>query len=165
MPTTTAYSATYSLNMTGTKTDDVPGAIDIATQVRFTATGRLTAASLTPSNGSWADDLALTAGALTLDLTSLTGAPVADQDFTDMKLQLIAVECPTENTAYVSLTFGAANPYLFMGDAADLVAVQPGGVFFSRSNNETADVSASVKNIDFASTDLTADVYVALVAG
>jgi hypothetical protein len=151
--------------MTGTKTDDVPGAIDISTQVKFSATGRLSATTSPPSNGSWADDLVLAAGALTLDLTALAGAPVANQDFTDMRLQLIAIECPEDNTAAVTVDVGAANGYQFMGSADDYVTVQPGGVFFSRSNNNVADISASLNSIDFGSTDLTADVYVAMVAG
>ena len=165
------YRASYGMSLTASESIEVSGSIDHKNEVKLRGSGSLSATTAPPVSGVWGDDITIGGGGTgTLDLSALTGATIAtgaampDADFTKKKLQILAIECPAANTAAVVFVVGAANGYLFMGGAADQVILGPGCSFMMSFNDNLADVSATVKNIDYSGT--AADIFnITLVAG
>lgn len=94
---------------------------------------------------------ALVAGAGTIDLTALVGTNGAAVDGTGLKVQVAKFENPSTNANPITVTFGAANPYL-LGGAAWKFILQPGMEITVYGNDATPDVGGSTKNIDIAGT-------------
>lgn len=116
---------------------------------------------------TFSDSVNLTAGAATLDLTSLTGPAGTTVDMTGLKVQLVKLACPTSNTAGITVDRGASNAYNLFGEdnsSAEQVEVLPGCAMLFFMNDKTADVSASVKDVQLAGTG-TESIEIIIVAG
>lgn len=106
---------------------------------------------------------ALVAGVATIDLTALTGTNGAAVDMTGLKIQFFKFKNPITNANPITVTFGAANPYL-LGGAAWKYILQPGQWIAGFGNDATPDVAAGAKNIDISGTGTQA-LQVSLDAG
>ena len=90
---------------------------------------------------------ALSTGTATVDLTSLTGTNGATVTGDGLKVQFLRVK--NLGAAVVSLTFGAANPFLLSGTGWKMT-LQPGQILTYFGNDATPDIGAAAKNIDLA---------------
>jgi hypothetical protein len=106
----------------------------------------------------------LTAGADTIDLTSFNNISSGSVDFTGLKVQMIYIEITTA-TNEVTFAEGASNGFpAFAASNGKIGLGQANQVFFVLDET-TPDVSASVKTIDVASSDLDAEYEIYMVAG
>lgn len=87
-------------------------------------------------------------GDLTLDLTDLPGVSEVSQNCTGLKVQTLIINNPADNAA-LTISPGASNPYPLFGTGNDLV-VPPGATMAFSFVDQLADVSGTVKTIDFA---------------
>lgn len=92
---------------------------------------------------------ALSAGAATIDLTTLTDANGA-VDGTNLKVQVAKFKNPTGNAA-MTITFGAATGYLLMGTGWKIILLA-GQEFTFYGNDATPDITSLLKHIDIAGT-------------
>lgn len=95
-------------------------------------------------------DRALVAAAFTIDLTSEVGTNGAAVDFTGLKVQVIKFKNPAGNAA-MTITFGAANPYLLGGAAFKWILPADSEITFY-ANEGTPDVAGGSKDIDVSGT-------------
>lgn len=93
---------------------------------------------------------ALSSGAATIDLTSLTGA-AGTIDGTGLKVQFARFYNPATNANAITVTFGASNPYLLGGSAFKWI-LQPGQSITIDGNEATPDIASGAKTIDLAGT-------------
>jgi len=94
---------------------------------------------------------AMTAGALTIDLTALTNSEGATIASTGKKVRAIFMVPTSTNTAAITLTEGAANGYELGGNTWKL-ALTDEQFAFIYLGADAPDISASVKNIDVTGT-------------
>lgn len=133
---------------------------------RETATaGTLDADSGVPATKTWFDDVELSAGTLTLDLTALTRTNLPTVDLTGLKVQFIKVKADSTNTAGVIVADHATTGYLIFGDASGQVTLLAGMEVLLLGNDQLADVSASVKQLLITSSDPDAKFAIEIVAG
>ncbi len=128
----------------------------------------LTATTTPPVTKTYSDDLALVAGAATIDLQALPSSQSTTVNFTGLKVQLIKITTPSTNTAEVTFDVGATNGYNLFGatNATDeSVAVPPGSVQQFLFVNTLEDVDATHSDVDVSSSDVDADFSIILVAG
>ena len=84
----------------------------------FSSKGTLTATSTVPATKVSAEEIALTAGAYTIDLSALTGTNGATVNGNGLKVQLFKFKnLGTGTAAAMTLTVGAANGYDLKGAA------------------------------------------------
>ena len=104
-----------------------------------------------PISKSAALQIALTAGAHTIDLTSMVGTAGAAVDGTGLKVQLFKAQNPIANTHTLTIQPGASNGYNLMG-AASKVILNPGEEFTWLGANAAAAVAiaSGAKTIDLA---------------
>lgn len=150
-----SVSAKYRFQLT--VTDQPAAGLDLATDVPYTheITHTLTTldGTTTPAvTKSFSDTVALSAGAVSLDLTSLAGPNSTTIDFTGLKIQIFEMSCPDTNTGVISMTNGAANPYDIYGAAGGIVSLVPGGRIMCYTDDELEDVDGTHKQLDFAGT-------------
>lgn len=130
--------------------------------------GTLNATSTPAVTKTFSDTINLSAGAATLDLTSLSGPAGTTVDFTGLKVHLVKLSCPSTNTAGITVDRDSSNAYnLFGADnaSAEQVEVLPGAsCLFYHGDDQTEDVSATKKGVQFAGTGTEA-INVILVAG
>ena len=91
-------------------------------------------------------------GAATIDLTALLGTQ-EDIDATGLKVQLFRVKSNSADNGALTISPGAANPYVLFGAGNSLV--YPAGLTLDWPfpfGDKLADVAAGVKNIDLAGT-------------
>jgi hypothetical protein len=105
--------------------------------------------------------LSMTAGALTINLASLTGTNGLAVDFTGLKVQHFKFINPGANP--ITFTFGASNPYLLLGSGWKII-VPAGGEVAGKLNDQPPDVDSTHKNIDVSGTG-TDSFNIILVAG
>ena len=132
-----------------------------------TSSGTKTPSTQVPCTQQWQDSLSLTAGAATLDLTSLASGNLAAKDFTGLKVQFIKIRNRSANTAAVTIVDGATNGYNIFGDASGSVTI-PAGMTLMLGADTTEglqDVAAADKTIDFSSSDADATVDIQIIAG
>lgn len=94
------------------------------------------------------NEVAMTAGALTLDLTALVHQDSSSVDGTGLKLQKFRVSNPSTNSNNITLVVGASNPYDFMGDASGQVTLAPGAEFRYDGNETLEDIDSTHCEID-----------------
>lgn len=111
------------------------------------------------------DRLTLAAGVGTLDLRVLVGPNGAGVDFNGLKVKGILIIANPNNTAGIVVKDGATNGYNIWGSATGEVTVWPGLPIMQLFGNNNAAVSATVKTIDFSSSDVDAEFEIILVAG
>ena len=143
------YAAT--LRAVETLTGNTDGIVASSRQVTWSAfdeSASYTAATAPPVTKVAAKLAALTAGALTVDLTALAGwgANGTTVDGTGLKVQFLRVKNLGANT--MTFATGASNGYNFGGP----VPVHPGGMVLIAGNDALPDVAAGAKNIDVTGT-------------
>ncbi len=104
-----------------------------------------------PATIVWSDQVALVAGAKTLDLEALVNDNLPNVDLVGLKIQILLVACPDTNTVAITIVPGAANDY-DIGGAAMSWAVGPGGMLIYLSDDNAPDVAAADSELDFAGT-------------
>ena len=142
------------VNTVETITTAVPAISSNANSVLHNAysTSKAMTASTTPPATQCAYMLkALSGGAGTIDLTSLTGANGAAVDGTGLKVQVMKFKASTGNTGAITVTFGASNAYNLLGSSFtfDVKAGQEVTIY---GNDATPDISASACEIDLSGT-------------
>lgn len=165
-----AVKAKYAFTLTAEETFAL--SLDNVSDPTFVHTlgadsGTLDATTTPASTKAFSDTISLSAGAATLDLTSLAGPAGTTVDFTGLKVQLIKMSCPSTNTGGITADRGPSNPYnLFGADnaSAEQVEVPPGGIVMMYHDDESEDVDATHKSVQFAGTG-TDSISVLLVAG
>lgn len=105
---------------------------------------------------------ALSGGSATIDLTSLTGANGVSIDLTGLKVQSAKFRNPVGNSA-ITITFGAADPYLLGGVAFKWILLEGQEIMFF-GNDGAPDVASGAKDIDLSGTGVE-ELEVSLVAG
>lgn len=118
---------------------------DPAIQATINANGSITGVTVTSSQQK-----ALSAGAVTADLTSLLSVRGATVSFSGLKVKYALLRNPSTNANSITGTFGAANPAVTFGTGWKLV-LQPGDIYVVKlANSET--VSGTAKNWDLTGT-------------
>ena len=118
---------------------------------QFNSSGTLTSATTPPVTKVAAFDLALSDGAATIDLTSLTGTNGATITGDGLKVQLILINALAANANVLSFTEGASDGYALMG-ASFLFALQPGQKLAFYGNDATPDIADADSEIDVTGT-------------
>lgn len=163
-----AVSAKYNLLLDVTETLGL--GVDMATDPAVkhvfptVISGTLTSSSSVPVTKTYNDTLALSAGTLDVDLTALPGPSGTTVTFDGLKVQLIKIR---NNSTTDTLTIAGAsvNPYELFGAADGQITLPVGGTCEFFMNEGLADVSATVKDVTFTSSDNTAPFDIQLVAG
>ena len=107
---------------------------------------------------------ALSGGAATIDLTSLTGQKGEAVTFSGLKVQAILLKNDAANGT-ITVSKGASNGYGLDAGGADFdIPVAPGAALVMYFDDELPDVSGSAKTLDLAGTG-TQSLQVALAAG
>jgi hypothetical protein len=154
--------------------DEVPAlALDLAPsnptlqhRIAYPAvTGTLDATTTVAITQVYSDRKALAAGVYTLDLRALTGPNGVALDLNGLKVKGIIIVANPANTAGIVVKDGATNGYLIWGSATGENTVWPGFPIEQIFGNNLAAVSATVKTIDFSSSQADAEFEIILVAG
>jgi hypothetical protein len=148
-----AVSASYSLrcDVNETLATNVPAAeTPVIIHGQFSSTGTLNATSTPPATKMAAQTISLTAGAVTIDLTALTGTNGATVDGTGLKVQILKLKNRSSN-AVMTFGEGASNGYEALGNAwtLKLLAGQEIEMFL---NDAAPDIASGAKTIDVAGT-------------
>jgi hypothetical protein len=154
------------LNTTETISTNVPfvaGTANTITQSGLTTSGTANGSSTPPVTLDAYFQKPLVAGAATIDLTALSGTNGATVNFNTKKVQFYKFRNPSTNAGAITVTFGAANPYLLHGSAFKMT-LNPGDEVMARLPNTAPTVDATHKNIDISGTGTEA-LDVGLVAG
>jgi hypothetical protein len=110
---------------------------------------------------------ALTAGAATIDLTSMPNAlgTAAQVTFSGLKVQCMIIYAPATNTGTITMSRGASNGY-GLNAAGDSFSIRccPGFRAVMFFDDEPPDVGGSAKTIDLAGTG-TETLYIGFGAG
>lgn len=128
---------------------------------QFPSNITLNGSSAAPVTKPVVDNLALSAGAYTIDLTSMTGTNGAAVNGTGLKVQAIHIR--NNGAAAMTITPGSSNPYNLLGSSFSVV-LAPGQEFAFYGNEAAPDISGSAKEIDIAGTG-TDDFDLSLVMG
>lgn len=107
----------------------------------------------------------LTAGAETIDLTSLAGPHASTITFLALKVRLIKIKAASTNTHAIVFVDGASNGYNIWGDASGSLTVPPDGVAMLYFANGLDAVASGDRTIDVSSTHQTATYSIILAAG
>lgn len=107
----------------------------------------------------------LSAGAATVDMTSLAGAGAngATVDLTGLKVQVLRLKALATNANPLTVTVGATNGYDLLG-AGFNVALKPGQRVDIWGNDLTPDVASGDKTLDLAGTG-TESIDIQIIAG
>lgn len=167
-----SVTARYALELEVTEVlalemDNVPGGDPPFIHSLGSPNGTLSATTTPPVTKVFSDNLALAAGTLTLDLTALAGPAGTTVDFTDLKVQLIALRCPEGNTLPILVQKGAANAYNLMGKdnaSAETIEVMPGDDILIKRHDTLEDVDGTHSDVLFTGNG-TEGINVMLVAG
>lgn len=111
----------------------------------------LTASSTPNVTSSALGEKALVAGAVTLDLTALTGPEGSTVSFDTLKPRAILFENPSGNTNSITIAKGAVNGYTGLGAAFNLT-LKPGRTALVYLGSDGDTVSATVKTLDLTGT-------------
>lgn len=143
-----SVSLTYGLTATGVETLETNvfalGA-NTKRQVTIDALNQslsLNASSTPPVTKVAFGEVSLSAGAATLDLTSLTGVNGKTVSLSGLKVQIIVLVNKSTNANSMSFTEGAVNGYALAG-ASWLLALQPGQHFCMYGADATPDVAVA----------------------
>lgn len=150
-----------SLNATVELTGGASGGSDYA------VSGTLNSSSAAPVTKVYSDEITLTAGAATIDLTSLTGFAATSASWSGLKVQAIILSTNANNTAAVTFSEGASNGYEALGNGWTITIGASGksGTAMFYLNEGAPDVGSSAKTIDVASSDTDAKFRIVAVAG
>lgn len=106
-----------------------------------------------PITKKFAGNVVLAAGAKTLDLTALENGNLPNETFDGLKVQILKFKALPDNTNAVKIKKGGTNGYEFCGSGAPECTLEKAGdVAMYKFNDSLADVSSTVKNLDFSGT-------------
>lgn len=106
---------------------------------------------------------ALSAGAATVDLTSLTNVLGTSESLTGLKVQGVVFLNPSSNANAITIAKGASNGYELLGSGFTFT-LQPGQTAAFRLFEASPDVGSGAKTIDLSGT-ASQELYIILVAG
>lgn len=149
MAISVAWAATCTVSETiGTNTDSLNANSQAATLTHseFNEAGTLNSSTSVPVTKHAQFVATLSAGALTINLASLTSTNGALVDGTGLKLQILRIK----NLGANAMTFaeGASNGYAI----GSSIVVQPGGISFDFFNESLPDIASGDRTIDIAGT-------------
>lgn len=127
--------------------------------------GTLTASSVVPGTKVYSDTITLSAGAYTIDLTTLGGPLSTSVTLSGLKPQLWMIQAASTNTDVLEFDVGGTNGYNWGGDATSHIALTAGASVLFYWPDNLADVGASAKTIDVSSADVDAIFKIVIVAG
>ena len=147
-------SSTLNLSLTTTETLDATLTPDAVTpQVVHNGLNlqkRLNATSTPAASATASKTGALTAGAATIDMTSLQGTNGVTVNATGLHVRAFLLSCPATNAAPVTFRFGASNPYNLRGSSWS-ITLQPGDAEEGYCSAAPA-VGSGAKQIDVVGT-------------
>ena len=124
---------------------------------------KLTSSTTPPATKVWSDQVALSGGAVTLDLEALVNVNLPNINFVGLKVQVLVMSCPASNSGPITIVPGASNDY-DIGGASMSFAVSPGGMLVYLSDDDAPDVASADSELDFSGTS--AEVFdILMVAG
>lgn len=145
---------------------DLAAAADPTVTHTLSNTGRLTPATTPAVSKVWADQIQLSAGTLTIDLTNLDNGNLPNIDMTGLKVQIWKIFAASANTAHIVAVPAASNGYDFLGPAASgSISIGPGGAAMMLFNEDLEDVDATNHDITFTSSDVDAILDIQVLAG
>ena len=124
----------------------------------------LTGTSTPAATDVYGDELTLTAGSLTIDLTDLDQGNLPNIDLTGKAVVLYKIVANAANTGTIIVKVGAANGYFLFGDADGQVTLDRGEGLIFFASEKLPLVSGTAKDIDFTSGDVDAKFKILLVA-
>lgn len=146
-----SISARIQMNLTVTETlsgDALQAAANVVHDA-FNKGATLSASSAVPATNVYADEIALVAGAKSIDLTSLP-ALTGTLDATGLKVQAIKFINPAGNSD-ITFSEGAANGYALLGSSWSLT-LKAGQEAQFYLNDAAPDVATADRTIDVAGT-------------
>lgn len=114
--------------------------------------GSLSPTTTVPATKVYKDQVALTAGAKTLDLELLVRDNLPDVVGTGLKVQLFVFSNPSTNTGAMTIVDGSTNGYDIFGGAAGAVIVPIGGAVWFFGNDNLDDIASADSEIDITGT-------------
>lgn len=147
-----AVSATYALTMTvrETLTLGVDGASNpVVTHDGLNLSGTLNAGTTVPATQHAQDTMALSGGAATIDLTSLTGTGGGTISGNGLKVQLVRFRNRSSTNA-MTFAKGASNGYSLWTNWT--ITLSPGCAVLFFLNDKPEDIDATHKTIDVSGT-------------
>lgn len=123
----------------------------VITHDQFNVVEDLTSATGVPVTKFAAFSIALSGGAISVDLTALPGTNAGVVDMTGLKVQWVMFQNPVSNANSITIADGASNGYGGWG-ASLLIVLQPGQSVMLQGTDLEPDVSASVKIWDLTGT-------------
>lgn len=97
--------------------------------------------------------LTMSSGAVTLDLTALTGVNGAAINGTGLKVLAMLIVVPSDNTAAVLVEKGATNGYGLKGtDWSEEIPIGGMMLFYNPNKASVPDIGSGAKTIDFTGT-------------
>lgn len=149
-------------------TEDTANSLSNIDDLIFTMNSQLATPTLrkdtssTPVSKVWGGIVTLSAGALTVDLTSLSRSPYPTVTLSSLKPYSVYLYAPTTNTNSVSVTVGASNGYADLGT----IKVFPGQeVLLILGGTQPSAVDSSHKNLDLSSSMGAAQLVMLITAG
>jgi hypothetical protein len=146
------YAAT--VNAVETLEDNVPAATAPNRKVRhdqYNGAASLSGSTTPPVTRVAAFEKALSAGAATIDLTSLLGTNGATVDGTGLKVQVLKIKNKTANANPITVKVGLTDGYQLAGANFE-AQISPGQEFLFYGNDATPDIGATARTLDLAGT-------------
>ena len=118
---------------------------------QFNVNETLNATSTVPATTVAADTIALSSGALTIDLTSLNGTNGVSVDGSGLNVQAVLLSNASGNTGAMTFVEGATNGHPLFGASFSIV-LQPGDSILAYFPDSGTAIGSSNKTIDVTGT-------------
>lgn len=166
MSVTLRYDAKFHADETPSLSLDLASNPTLSHRCSYSGTsGTIDGTTTVAIDDVFSDRRSLSAGALTLDLTSLTSTLGVAKTFSGKKVKGLFMMANSANTAGIVVKDGATNPYLIFATSTGEVTIYPGQPFMQLYGSNLAAVSGTVKTIDFSSADTDAEFEIIIVVG
>ncbi len=149
MSVTVAYVSQITVQETLVNAPAIPS--PVVSHTLYNTSADLTASTTVPVTQVANFSQALSTGAATINLRTLSGTNNEAIDGNGLKVQLAKFGNPSTNANAITVTFGASNGYL-LGGAAWKFILQPGMEITVYGCDATPDIDDSHKTIDLAGT-------------
>ncbi|NBW11143.1 MAG: hypothetical protein EBR82_24245 [Caulobacteraceae bacterium] len=149
-----AVALTYAANLTAVETYSdtfVSSSDNTVTFSGLNSSGTYNAGTGVPVTKVASYEVAMSAGAATINLRSLTGINGSTVDGNGLKAQFVKFKNKSTNANAITITEGASNGYELLGNAFTLV-LKPGQEITMNLNEQAPDISDSAKTIDISGT-------------
>ena len=132
----------------------------------YTSQLAINAATTPVASKVWSDEVAMTDGDESIDLTALAREVLPTVDMAGLKIQAFMIVADSANTAAIVIKPHATNGYNLFGDADGQVTLFAGGAIMGYMPEDLPDVAnGSADIIQITSSDLDAKFKIILVAG